>query len=289
MVGGDSHIMTYLKVLQHLKDFRVDRIILDEFTTAWSETGTSTVTVGTTNATINTNSLKIEAITEGDVIYKTPPSPLRLDDRETVQLHIQSTETVAEGDLSLIFSQGTTLSPELMSIDLPALTADTMELVELTIPTPKSLSRVGSVGLKVNTTITPAATLYLSAVQATTTKYITTVEDVEEFITKGENYVLSKLDETTLPTSDSLQEAVYMAAAAKLWMRQKENEQGQWNYGDYNSTKNYGVKLLSDARVLIEQYLNSGSIDETGTGEGTREQLNTDLLGGNSVFDGNIL
>lgn len=276
--------MTYLNVLNHLKEFKVDRIILDTFTTTWNETGSSTVTTDTLHHTTHNNSLKIEGISSGDAIYKTLTEPLRLDDREIIKLHLYTTKDITTEDVSFVLSDGDALEPALTNIDLGAVTKNTMNNIELTIPKADAskLSSVKSIGLIVNTTIADA-TIYLSLCNATTANYIVSVEDLEEKVTEGETFVLSKLgnDYTTIPTDDSLSNAVYMAAAGYAWLKQKENEYHQHDYGLYGKTRNYGTRLLYDAETLVKQYLGGISSDE-----GALEPINTDIIGGSDVWGG---
>lgn len=280
--------MTYLKVLQHLKKFKVDRIILDTFTTAWTETGTSTVTVGTDHATSHTNTLKIDGITAGDVIYKTLADPLNLSDRETIQLHLYSTKDIADDNISLILSDGVALEPAVATINLDAVTKNIMNIINLTIPTPGNLTNIRSVGLKVNTTIANT-TIYLGLCNATATNPIITVEELNEKIVEGQNYVLNKLgsDYTALPSDAIILEAVYFAAAAYAWAKQKENEQYQFDYGYRETTRNYGIFLKNEAKMRIEQYLMGGSVSESDDGESV-EPINTDIIGGSDVWGGRI-
>lgn len=281
--------MSYLNVLNHLKEFKVDRIILDTFTTAWNKTGASTVSVETTHHTTHTNNLKIEGISSGDVIYKTLTDPLRLDDRKTIKLHLYTTKDITTEDISFVLSDGESLQPAITSIDLGAVTKNTMNNIELTIPEADKtkLSNVKSIGLIVNTSIADA-TIYLSLCDATTTEYIVTVEDLEEKIDEGETFVLSKLgnDYSTIPVDDSLTSAVYMAAAGYAWLKQKENEHYQNDYGVIGKTRNYGTKLLYDAGNLVNQYLIGGSVNEDGSG--TVDPINTDCIGGSDVWGGRI-
>lgn len=281
--------MSYLNVLNHLKEFKVDRIILDTFTTAWTETGSSTATLSTDHTTTHTNSLKIEGISAGDVIYKTLTDPLRLDDRKTIKLHLYTTKDISPEDISFVLSDGESLQPAITSIDLGAVTKNIMNNIELTIPEADKtkLSNIRSIGLIVNTSIADA-TVYLSLCDATTTEYIVTVEDLEEKIKEGETFVLSKLgnDYSTIPADDSLTRAVYMAAAGYAWLKQKENEQYQNDYGVIGKTKNYGTKLLYDAGNLVNQYIIGGSVNEDGSG--TVDPINPDCIGGSDVWGGRI-
>lgn len=276
--------MCYLNVLEHLKKFTVDRIILDTFTTAWSKTGSSTVTIGTDHNTAHLNSLKIEGITANDIIYKTLTDPLNLKDRETIQLHLYSTTDIAKDGLTFILSDGSKLEPAAASINLDAVTKNTMHIINLTIPLPNLFTSVKSVGLKVNTTVANT-TIYLALCNATATNPITTVEELEEKIVEGENYVLNKLGPsyTTIPEDNALQEAVYFAAASYAWAKQKENEQYQFDYGYKESTRNYGIFLKNEAKIRVEQFINMGSVSESDDGD-TIEFINTDLIGSSDVL-----
>lgn len=276
--------MSYLDVLKHLKEFKVDRIILSDFTEDWNKQGTVTIAKSTEHNTVHTNTLQVGSMAQDDMIFTALETPLRLDDRETVQLHLYPTVEIPESSLELVLSDSVNLSTAIETLDLPALVAGSVNIVDVDILNPDVLSNIRSVGLKATANIT--GPLYLSAFNALTSKYIVTVEELEDKIKEGEGYVLSKLgpDYTTLPGDTKLQEAVYLAAAGYAWLKQKENEQFQFDYGNQTSTKNYGAKLLSEARVRVENYIAQGDVEDNDSGTGSEKSyINTALLGGSHV------
>lgn len=287
MADPATRMEDYLNVLDHLKAFSVDRIILSNFTEEWATTGTVTTELTTEYATVHTNSLRISGMEQDATIYTTRNQDganyrksFRLDDRENILLHIYSTESIAEESLELVLSDSQNLTTSIQSLQLPELEAGMFNIVELPINQKgrAKLSNITSVGLKALTNI--PGRLNLALINATTSKYIATVEDIEQKIKEGITYVLSKLgpDYTTLPEDDELEGAVYLAAASYAWMKQKENEQYQFDYGNQTTTKNYGMSLRSRAEMIVDSFLAGGDA-ETDTNSKSTQYINTDLIG----------
>lgn len=275
--------MTYFNVLQHLKEYKIDRIPLSDFKETWETQGTAATTVSTTNNTVHTNSLKIESLADDNYIYTVFDEPLKLNDREYAVLHLYSDALISEGDLKLVLSDSKTLISETLTLELPALTANTMNICELTITEDQAskLSAIQSVGLKATTDLS-TATFYLARIDLTNTNYITSVEEVNDFITKGTNFVLSKIGETTLPENEGLQDAVYLAAASMLWMKQNENEVQNWDYGSRTYTRNYGKSLERRAKDLCDEYLLGQDVD---VGESGNSSKPLNVIGGPSSLN----
>lgn len=272
--------MSYLDVLKHLKEFKVDRIVLSDFSEDWSKQGTVTISKATDHNTIHANSLQVESMVKDDIVYTSLTDPLRLDDRDLIQLHVYSTIDVPEASLNMVLSDSVNLATTQETVQLPKLIGGSVNVINMELVNPNLLSNIRSVGLKVLTNIT--GPLYLSAFNALTSEYITTVEDLEAKIKDGEGYVLSKLgpDYTTIPTDNNLQEAVYLAAAGYAWLKQKENEQFQFDYGNQTSTKNYGVKLLTESRIRVENYIAQGDVENDSNTGTEKSYINTALLDG---------
>ena len=269
--------MAYSDVLKHLKGVVIDRVILSDLSTAWESNGTVTVTVDTEYNTVHTNTMKLEDMAENDYVYCQQTNPLRLDDREYIRLYLYSTGTIAEDSLTIVLSDSQTLLTPTATLEVPAITAG-MNIIDVEITTPKDLSNIQSAGLKALTTVTP--TIYISLFNATATEYLTTIEEIESKETDGTGFVTSKLDPGSDTVPDELTEAVYLAAAGLFWMKDKENEQFQNDYGGTTS-KNYGKYLLGRAETMVEEYLAGGDVEtEDGTGP---SPINTDIYGGSDV------
>lgn len=278
-------MLEYLNVLGHLKEFKVDRIILSDFSEVWSKVGSLTTTLDPEFATVNSNALKLMGIKAKDYVYTTLEKAIRLDDRESVQLHIYSNETVQAETFEVILSDSKNLVTAIESLTLPELVADSMNIVEVAISDADRLSNIKSVGLKALADST--ATLYLGSITATTDKFIVTVEELNDRIDiDGTNYVLSKLGSGYSAVPTDLMDAVYMYAAGRAWLKQKENENNQNDYGLQGTTRNYGMKLLDLAKIRVEEYIAQGDVE---SGDGTTEQryINTNILGGSDT-DGTI-
>lgn len=282
--------MNYLNVLDHLKAFSVDRIIISDFSEEWETTDTENIETTTDHATVHDNSLEITGMAENSCVYTArvveetdPKKVFRLDDRETVLLHLYSDANVSEESLSLILSDSANLTTSIVTLDIPALVADTVNIIEVEIAKADrvKLSNIKTVGIKALSTIT--ATLNLALLNATSSKYIITVEELEQKMSEGEDYVLSKLgpDYTEIPDDKELEGAVSLASAGYAWMKQKENEQYQFDYGNQTTTQNYGVSLLRRAKMIVNSYLAGGDTEDSDSG-GSNE-INTDLIGYSTI------
>jgi hypothetical protein len=280
--------MDYLNVLDHLKAYSVDRIILSDFSKDWETEGTVTVELTESHTTVHTKSLEVSGMAEGAYIYTTrnpeetnDRKAFRLDDRENLLLHIYSDTDITAESLELILSDSTNLTTATITIDIPELESGTVNIVEVAIAKEDKvkLSNITSVGIKALSNI--AATFNIALINATSTKYIATVEDIDQKIKEGITYVLSKLGPgyTTLPDDDELEGAVYLAAASYAWMKQKENEQYQFDYGNQTTTKNYGVSLRNRAKMIVDSFLAGGDAESGTSSESAESYINTDLIG----------
>lgn len=277
--------MSYLDVLQHLKEYVIDRKPLSDFSTVWGTNGsTVTVSLSTNNNTGYSNSIKVNTLGVGESIYTELEKALRLDDRSTIRLHITPNATIAKDDLALILSDTVNLSTAVETINLPELAANTINVVNLTITDPKSLSNIQSAGLKSLTDVS-SVEFYVSLCDARATQFIATLEDMEDKIEEGETYVLSKLgpDYSSIPDDPKLDEAIHIAAAGYAWLKQKENEQYQYDYGLHGKTRNYGSKLLNRAKIIVEIYREGRDTEDGDTSGEAKSSINTDLLGGSNT------
>jgi len=284
--------MDYLKVLDHLKAFSVDRIITSDFSDEWETNGTVTVALSTDHTTVHDNSLLVTNIAKDAYVYVCREADegverkaFRLDDRENMQLHIYSDVVIAEATLELILSDSKNLTTPTLTLDVPAIPKDTVNIINIEIPEAdrKSLSNIMTVGVKALSTVT--GNFYIALCNATSTKYIVTVEDLEMKIGEGVDYVMSKLGAsyTTLPDDRELEDAVHLAAAGYAWMKQKENEQYQFDYGNQTTTQNYGVSLLRRAKMIVNSYIAGGDAESGASTESSTSYINTSLVGGHSL------
>jgi hypothetical protein len=288
--------MGYLDILQHLKSTVVDRHILSKFSNNWKMEGNVTCELSTEHVTINQNSLLIKTMAKDNYVYASlndeltfPPKmdALRLDDRETIELHIYPTGTVADGDLQFILSESNDPAFATAALDITGLTANKLNLVKLPLVTgsgstednkAKLLSNIRSIGLLATNDI--ACDIYVGGILAKSGKYIVTVEELNSKESEGEEYVLSKIPDETIPTP--LLGAVSLAAAAFQWIKIRENERFQNDYGN-QYTKNHGTKLLARARALCNDYLAGSDTESDGTTSTGPTPIDGRMLGGSSV------
>lgn len=272
--------MGYLDVLDKLNKFTVDRMVLSDFNEAWNSDGSVDVTTTTANATVHSNAIKIDSMQADSVIYTSLEEVLDLFKQDNVQLHILTDTLISEGDLVLVLSDSAHLVPAVVKIDLPEIPADTPINIKLTVPESyqKLLSNVKSVGLKSNTDLS-ATTFYISKIDANSEKYTITKEKLESAEKSGQQFVLSKIGEDTIPSK--LEDAVYLAAAGYVWMRKYDHEKDTWDFNN-NQTKNYGSRLLKEAETRCEEYI-FGKDTNTETSD-IKEDINTDLIGSSKII-----
>lgn len=270
--------MGYLDVYKHVRDVKIDRIVLDELTEDWAASTGTTAEAVTTFKTMNDNSIEITSLGSGDIVYKELTDPMNLDDMELIHIHLKSSVSLDSGDLSVILSDSLNLSTEIEVSTVPDIAANETKSIKIEITAGSgTLSSIKSIGLKANIDLS-AATIHLGAIECVNTNYVITKEKLEEFETVGLGFVLSKIDQDTLPTGNSrLQEAVYLAGGAHTWMWVVENDLHSWDYGGKSSTQNYGIRLLTEAERRCEEYLFGGD-----TGMSTLGNKRINILGGYS-------
>lgn len=257
--------MGYLDVLRYLQDFKIDRYLLSDFQTEWVASDNVTTSLTEEHVTVEAKSVKIEGLDSGEFAYNVLSQPLRLDDRNTISLHVYSTEPFGEGDLKVRLSDSPNFLIPTLEVELPAIPKETPIPVMVEIPNPDVLSTIKSSGI-VCTANTGNATLYISSFNANSDEYIITKEQVEEFETKsGVSFVLSKIEEGSVPDDSPVVDAVYKAAAAYAWMWRYEHETHLWDYGDKLATKNYAIRLLKDAETQCEEYMLGGDTGDGGS------------------------
>jgi len=256
--------MGYLDVLHYLEGVIVDRHELSIFDEVWSSQGNDDLTLelDPTTATVFDNALKVTDMTEDDVIFVQFDDPLRLDDRLSIELHITPSEDIGVGDFTLGFSDSIMFNFMHETIDLPDIDAGNTEIVSLEIPNPEFLGAVKSIGIQCNVARTAGEIITIGRIVAKSHKFVVTVEQLESFeLNDGIQFVLSKINEVTMPSgdgSDNLLVASHLAAGAYCWMYLNGQDTAQWDYGSKLATKNYAIRLLADAETKCEEYLRGG-------------------------------
>lgn len=258
--------MGYRDVLHYLEGVIVDRHELSLFEEVWTGRGNANLALelDTDSATVFENGLLVEDMTKDDVIYVNYEDGIRLDDRETIELHITPSFDILEGDFTLGFSDSLMFNFMHVTLDLPNIDKDNTEIISIDIPDPELLGAIKSIGLQCNVTTTSGDTISIGRVVAKASNYVITVEELEKFeANDGVQFVLSKIDEVTMPTgdgSDSLLTATYLAAGAYCWMYLNGQDTSSWDYGSKLATKNYAIRLLADAETRCEEYTLGGDV-----------------------------
>lgn len=259
--------MGFQDILNILKERVPDRFPLSDLNTPWDHDEGVECVVSSDHISLNTHSLLITGLGAGKKVYSTLDAAVDLHKQNSLTLHIYSTVELYEGDIEVVLSDSEVPEIVLETCVVPDVPNDSLEGVSITLTNTKGLSNVRSIGIK-STKDLSAGSIYIAAIQTTSQNYNTTIQELELFEAKGLNFVLNEIGEDTIPVTSEgspnpkLQEAVYLAAAGKLWMKAWEQDA---QFTDFNSNtyqKPYGVRLISDAAAICKKYLTPSSSDD---------------------------
>lgn len=259
--------MGFQDIIGLLKDRTLDRIPLSDFSKNWSGDSGVTPALSTDHVTLNSKSLMVTGLGLNKKVY-TSFDELDLHNQDHITLHIFSSATLEEGDLVLVLSDSAIPEIVTTSLDIPAVTMNTLKGVSIEITNPLLLSSIRSVGVQATKDLS-SATIYIAAVQTSSENYNTTIAEVVKFESEGELFVLGEIGLSVLPTESDgtpnkqLQDAVYKAAAGQLWMKAWGQDA---QFTDFNSNtyqKPYGVRLISDAKAICQKYLAPSGDEES--------------------------
>ena len=180
-------------------DYEATKTLIEDCEDTWNEKTVSGVTLSTTTGKhSNAARASILDLANGSIIMTEAIGSQSFADYTAIQFWIRSSVKTHQGDLQFLIDNTAQCASPLLTLDIPALKADTWKKVELKFPDPSVLTGIISIGIKLNSKINGNANKKLGA---TDVAYTIDIDDVYviERLTIGDNPALCAYDYITNP------------------------------------------------------------------------------------------
>jgi hypothetical protein len=148
-------------------DLVTKNVLIDDCESAWTAKANVTATASTSWCRYGSKSSKLvvaAAFTTG-ILATFDISSIDLSGYTYIHFYIKSTISLAAGDLQIMLDNTSACASPIETIDLPALTANTPQEIEVVMATPASCTAIISVGLKATTDF-GACDIYIDDIRA---------------------------------------------------------------------------------------------------------------------------
>lgn len=262
----DNTMEDYYKVLQYLRETHIDRQYPYEFTsTDYILNNSDCELVGEHNSDFD-NSLKITDISNGDRLTIQLPSQRDYVDIDFFEILFYSEDTITTDDITIGLSNlrnGVVNQVELTKADIyddgSFINENGYYLFKYRIRNTntkmqkknRKIGNVASVNIEFNTDVSE---FYLSNIVARVDQFTITLEDLDEQIIMGKNYVANQLlVESFDDIPPQLEFLCWKGAGAYSWLIWWENEGKTMDDGTKQG-RNYATRLLEEIDKFIENY-----------------------------------
>lgn len=259
----------YYKVLQYLRESHIDRQYPYEFDSLEQITGSDNVELVDIHNSDFDSSLKITSIAEDDIIKLHLQSPRDYNDIDYFEILFYSDETITPNDIEIGFSNTKNGVANQLELKRGDVIADDQVINEngyhqFRYLVRKSntkmqkknrwISSVYCINLKFNK---PVTEFYLSNFVARTDQFNITLEDLDEQIVMGKNYVMNKLRADSWESiPPQLEHLCFKCGGAYSWLIYWE-QQGKV-FGDGTQlARNYADRLFAQVDAFIDNYMAS--------------------------------
>lgn len=265
----DNKMEDYYKVLQYLRESHIDRQYPYEFDNLEQISGSDNVELVDIHNSDFDSALKISDIADGDIIKLHLVSPRDYNNIDTFEILFYSDETVTPQDIEIGFSNtknGVANQVELKSTDVSdedkVINEDGYHQFRYLVRKTntkmqkknRKISSVYCINLKFNKPITE---FYLSNFVARTDQFTITLEDLDEQIVMGKNYVMNKLRAYSWDEiPPQLEHLSFKCGGAYSWLIWWEN-QGKTMGDGTQLSRNYADRLFAQIDAFIENYMAS--------------------------------
>lgn len=259
----------YYKVLQYLRESHIDRQYPYEFDNVEQITGSDNVELVEIHNSDFDSSLKISDIAEGQIVKLHLASPRDYNDIDTFEILFYSDETITPNDIEIGFSNtknGVANQVELKKDDVSdedkVINEDGYHQFRYLVRRANTsmqkknrrISSVYCINLKFNKAVTE---FYLSNLVARIDQFTLTLEDLDEQITMGKNYVMNKLRayswEEIPPQIEHLCFRCAGAYSFLIWWEAQGKTMGDGT----QLSRNYSDRLFAQIDAFIENYMAS--------------------------------
>ncbi len=180
-------------------DYMASRTLVEDCEDAWNEKTVSGVTLSTTTGKHgNAARASILNLANDSIIMTEAIGSQSFADYTSIQFWIRSSVKTHQGDLQFLIDNSAQCASPLLTLDIPALKADTWKKVELIFPDPSVLTGIISLGIKLNSKIHGDIDKKLGASDVAYTIDIDDVYVIER-LTIGNNPALCAYDYITNP------------------------------------------------------------------------------------------
>ena len=265
----DNKMEDYYKVLQYLRESHIDRQYPYEFDNLEQISGSDTVELVDIHNSDFDNSLRITGIAEDDIIKLHLKSPRDYNDIDTFEILFYSDETITPNDIEIGFSNtknGVANQVELKKADVSeedmVINEDGYHQFRYLVRKAntkmqkknRKISSVYCINLKFNK---PVTEFYLSNFVARVDQFTITLEDLDEQIVMGKNYVMNKLRADSWDSiPPQLEHLCFKCAGAYSFLIWWEN-QGKTMGDGTQLSRNYADRLFAQIDAFIENYMAS--------------------------------
>ena len=265
----DNKMEDYYKVLQYLRESHVDRQYPYEFADVEQVTPTEQCELVEDYHSDFDFALKVTEIAAGQKIRLHLTSPRDYNDIDTFEILFYSNETITPADIEIGFSNtrnGVANQVELKQDDVSdedkVINEDGYHQFRYLVRKTntkmqkknRAISSVYCINLKFNK---PVTEFYLSNFVARTDQFTITLEDLDEQIVMGKNYVMNKLRAYSWDEiPPQLEHLSFKCAAAYSWLVFWEN-QGKTMGDGTQLSRNYADRLFAQIDTFIENYMAS--------------------------------
>ena len=259
----------YYKVLQYLRESHIDRQYPYEFDNLEQISGSDTVELVDIHNSDFDNSLRITGIAEDDIIKLHLKSPRDYNDIDTFEILFYSDETITPNDIEIGFSNtknGVANQVELKKDDVSdedkVINENGYHQFRYLVRKAntkmqkknRKISSVYCINLKFNK---PVTEFYLSNFVARVDQFTITLEDLDEQIVMGKNYVMNKLRADSWDSiPPQLEHLCFKCGGAYSWLIWWEN-QGKTMGDGTQLSRNYADRLFAQIDAFIENYMAS--------------------------------
>ena len=265
----DNKMEDYYKVLQWLREAHIDRQYPYEFDDAENIETTGEKELVEEHSSDFDNSLHITNIEQGSKVRIHLPKVRDYNDIDTFEISFYSSETITPNDIEIGFSN--TRSGVANQIELKKGDVSEEDMVinedgyhqfrylvrKANTSMQKKNRRISSVyciNIKFNKQVDD---FYLCNLVARVDQFNLTLEDLDEQIIIGKNYVMNQLRAYSWDEiPPQLEHLCYKSASAFSWLMYWEN-QGKVMDDGRKESRNYATRLLEQIDRFIENYLAS--------------------------------
>lgn len=264
----ENSMTDYYKVLQYLRETHIDRQYPTTFDLLDGVECDCPVTLSRQHSSDHENTFKFSEVSSGDVLQIRLSQPRDYLDIDTFEVLLYSDEALTKDTLTVGFSN-------LKNGAVNQITLTSQDLIEEESNIPqeggfylfkyqvrkantslqkknRKISSVYCINLNIQSDIEE---LYLSNLVARVDQFTVTLEDLDDYILMGKNYIMNQLlldDFDSVP--QPLQHLFFKSAGAYAWLVWWENEGKTMDDGTREG-RNYATRLLDQVNAFIDKFI----------------------------------